>query len=74
MMRNESIESLDKILQDINNSDILFRDKVVVFGGDFMQVLPVVPRANRQEIVDSSLVNSYMWEQLIKIKLKQNMK
>lgn len=42
------------MLQDINESDSPFGSKVVVFGGDFFrQVLPVVPRATRQEQIDA---------------------
>ncbi|XP_062114746.1 uncharacterized protein LOC133825867 [Humulus lupulus] len=35
MTRKQHIESLDKMLKDINESDIAFGGKVVVFGGDF---------------------------------------
>jgi hypothetical protein len=54
---------LDRSLRDLmrhhNNGrmDIPFGGKVVVLGGDFRQILPVVPKANRQEVVNSS-VNS----------------
>ena len=74
MMRKESIESLDKTLQDINNCNTLFGGKVIVFGGDFRQVLPVVPKASKEEVINSSLANSYLWQHLIKIKLNQNMR
>ncbi|XP_042954554.1 uncharacterized protein LOC122290960 [Carya illinoinensis] len=35
MTRKQHIEALDKMLQDINDSDVTFGAKVVVFGGDF---------------------------------------
>ncbi|XP_062100049.1 uncharacterized protein LOC133805918 [Humulus lupulus] len=35
MTRKQHIEALDKMLRDINDSDIAFVRKVVVFGGDF---------------------------------------
>jgi hypothetical protein len=35
--------------------DMLFRGKVVEMGGDFRQLLPVVPRGMRGQIVDASL-------------------
>ncbi|KAG7951593.1 hypothetical protein I3843_12G015700 [Carya illinoinensis] len=41
MTRKQHIEVLDKMLRDINNSDVTFGAKVVVFCGDFRQVLPV---------------------------------
>ncbi|KAH7522014.1 hypothetical protein FEM48_Zijuj07G0093000 [Ziziphus jujuba var. spinosa] len=74
MVKKEAIESLDKMLQDINECDLLFGGKVVVFGGDFRQVLPVVPKGTREEVINSSLVNSYLWPKLHKIKLSQNMR
>ena len=35
--------------------------KVIVFGGDFRQILPVVPRGNHSDIVHASLNVSYIW-------------
>ncbi|KAG6670583.1 hypothetical protein I3843_Q054100 [Carya illinoinensis] len=55
MTRKQHIEALDKMLRDINNSDVTFGAKVVVFGGDFRQVLPVVRKGTRQQQVNSSL-------------------
>ncbi|KAG7955672.1 hypothetical protein I3843_11G084800 [Carya illinoinensis] len=39
--RKQHVEALDKMLRDINDSELTFSGKVVVFGGDFRQVLPV---------------------------------
>ncbi len=42
--------------------DMLFRGKVVVMGGDFREILPVVPRGTRGQIVDASLKRStFLW-------------
>ncbi|KAG7997505.1 hypothetical protein I3843_01G214600 [Carya illinoinensis] len=41
MSRKQHIQALDKMLRDINDSELTFSGKVVVFGGDFRQVLPV---------------------------------
>ncbi len=38
--------------------DMLFRGKVVIMGGDFRQILLVVPRGRRGQIVDASLKRS----------------
>ncbi|KAG2680460.1 hypothetical protein I3760_11G100400 [Carya illinoinensis] len=61
MMRKQHIEALDKMLRDINDSNVTFGGKVVVFSGDFRQVLPVVRKGTKQEQVNSSLVYSYLW-------------
>ena len=72
MSKKQTIEALDKMLQNVNESDLPF-GKVVVFGGDFRQVLLVVPKATRQEQINVSLVTSYLWLILEKIKLTENM-
>ena len=54
MSRRQTIEALDKMQQDINESELPFGGKVVVFGGDFRQVLLVVPKASRQKTIDTS--------------------
>ncbi|KAK9671299.1 hypothetical protein RND81_12G020200 [Saponaria officinalis] len=40
--------------ENIDAVDLLFQD-IVVFGGDFRQVLPVLPRKTQQEAVDASI-------------------
>jgi len=44
------------------------------FGGDFRQVLPVVPRCTRAQICDATLLQSYIWDDIKIIRLKQNMR
>ncbi|KAG6732517.1 hypothetical protein I3842_01G182300 [Carya illinoinensis] len=39
MSTKHSIEALDKMLQDINDTDLSFGGKVIVFGEDFRQML-----------------------------------
>ncbi|KAL6597005.1 hypothetical protein ACP70R_047139 [Stipagrostis hirtigluma subsp. patula] len=51
-----------------------FGGKVVVFGGDFRQVLPVVTRGTRAQITDATLQRSYLWENMRKIRLSRNMR
>lgn len=52
----------------------MFDSKVMVFGGDFRQVLPIVANGGRTDFVDESLVKSYLWEHLAKLHLKENMR
>ena len=46
----------------------------MVFGCDFRQVLPVVPRGTREQITDATLLRSYIWDNIKIIKLQQNMR
>ena len=74
MARRQSIEALDELLKDFMYSNLLFGGKVVVFGGDFRQVLLVVPKSTRNECINAMLVMSYIWHSLENIKLTQNMR
>ncbi|XP_042963997.1 uncharacterized protein LOC122297994 [Carya illinoinensis] len=74
MSRKEAIEVLDRMLKDVNDSELSFGGKVVIFGGDFCQILPVVPKGTRQQQIDASLVSSYLWPTLTKIRLTENMR
>ncbi|XP_042961367.1 ATP-dependent DNA helicase PIF2-like [Carya illinoinensis] len=74
MSTKHSIEALDKMLQDINDTDLPFGGKVIVFGGDFQQVLPVIRNSTKEQQIDSSLASSYLWSIFKKIKLTKNMR
>jgi hypothetical protein len=54
--------------------ELRFGGKVMVFGGDFRQVLPVVPRGTRTQITDATLWRSYIWKDVRKICLTRNMR
>jgi ATP-dependent DNA helicase PIF1 len=43
MTKRQSVETLDRSLQDIMGCELPFGGKVMVFGGNFRQVLSVVP-------------------------------
>jgi len=48
--------------------DMLFRSKVIVMGGDFRQILHVVPRGMRGQIVDASLKRSVVLWHRVKVR------
>uniref|UniRef100_A0A452XX86 ATP-dependent DNA helicase n=1 Tax=Aegilops tauschii subsp. strangulata TaxID=200361 RepID=A0A452XX86_AEGTS len=74
MTKRQAGETLDRSLQDIMECSLPFGGKVVVFGGDFRQVLPVVTRGTRAQITDATLLRSYLWEKTHKIRLTRNMR
>ncbi|KAG2659649.1 hypothetical protein PVAP13_1KG374505 [Panicum virgatum] len=74
MTRRQAVETLDRSLRDITGSDLPFGGKIIVFGGDFKQVLPVVPRGTRAQICDATLLRFYVWNDIKIIRLKQNMR
>ncbi|XP_015931311.1 uncharacterized protein LOC107457658 [Arachis duranensis] len=73
-------EALDKCLRDIlrcsdsYNAHLPFGGKVVVLGGDFRQILPVILRDSRQDIIQSSINSSYLWHNCKVLKLTKNMR
>jgi len=75
MMSRYCFEALDRSLSDIigKQSDKPFGGKVVVFGGDFRQVLPVINGGSRAAIVMASMNSSYLWEHCKVLKLTKNM-
>jgi len=55
-------EALDRTLKDIMKCDSVFGGKVIVFGGDFRQILHVVPQDSRSNIVHATINSSYLWD------------
>ncbi|XP_021762956.1 uncharacterized protein LOC110727683 [Chenopodium quinoa] len=74
MANKQNLESLDLLLQDICDSDVIFGGKVIIFGGDFRQVLPVVPNKTIREAVEASIVSSYIWQHLRRFRLTENLR
>ncbi|XP_073138923.1 uncharacterized protein [Henckelia pumila] len=74
MAKRFAIEAVDRTLQDIVGVSKPFGGKVVVLGGDFMQVLPVIPKASVQETINGSLVKSYLYKQMKQLVLFENMR
>ena len=65
MINRFCFEALNRTVRDIlqfsnsSNLDQSFVGKVVVFGGDFRQILSILPKARRQEIVHAIINSSY---------------
>ncbi|GJV31200.1 ATP-dependent DNA helicase PIF1-like protein [Tanacetum coccineum] len=68
MTHKHCYEAFDRTLKDIcrndpsTPSDKAFGGKVVLFGGDFRQILPVVTNGSRQDVVHASINSSYLWQ------------
>ncbi|XP_035845146.1 ATP-dependent DNA helicase pif1-like [Helianthus annuus] len=80
MVHKHAFEALDRTMKDIlssstnNPSELPFGGKVIVFGGGFRQILPVIPNGTRQQIVNASLSSSYLWSECKVLKLTKNMR
>lgn len=55
--------TLRDIIRSYNNRNwnIPFGEKVVVLHGDFHQILLIIPKENKQEVVHVTINSSYLW-------------
>jgi hypothetical protein len=80
MTNRQCFEALDRSLRDIISqtddkaNTIPFGGKIVVLGGDLRQILPVIEYGTRSQIVNASIIKSYLWKDVKVIKLKENMR
>jgi len=74
MSHKLNYEAVDRSLRDLMGVDEPFGGKVVVFGGDFRQILPVVPRGTRAQITAASLSQSSLWNLVRVMRLTINMR
>ncbi|TFK81273.1 hypothetical protein K466DRAFT_460375, partial [Polyporus arcularius HHB13444] len=51
MQHRYAAEAVDHMCHDICNNDRPFGRITVVFGGNFKQMLPVLPKGSREEII-----------------------
>jgi hypothetical protein len=65
---------LDKFLQNIMGNDIPFGGKIVIFAGDFRQVLPVVPKGGRGQIIAAIIKKLSFWNRIQNLHLTINMR
>ena len=72
MQHRHIFDAVDKLFQDVNKSKKPFGGITVVFGGDFQQILPVIIKGSRAEIVAASLCHSQLWNIITVLKLTEN--
>jgi hypothetical protein len=80
IMHMHVFEVVNRSLQDImaiinpTFKFLAFGSLVVVFGDDFWQILPVVPRDTRGDVVAAALNRSSIWQHVCVFKLHTNMR
>lgn len=62
------------MLRDITQIDKPFGGKIVILGGDFRQILPVVEKGSRSDQVDACIKRSPLWTQFQSLHLLSNMR
>ena len=66
-------EAVDQTFQDIQCSDKPFEGLLIVFGGDFKQILSVIVKGSHAEIIDACMQWSQLWHSFKVLKLIENM-
>jgi hypothetical protein len=80
MMHRRAFEAVDRTLRDLMQlddahvTDKIFGGKTVVLGGDFRQILLVVPKGGQEDIVSASLPRSHLWQHVTILCLHINMR
>ncbi|CAK8563086.1 unnamed protein product [Lathyrus sativus] len=74
MINKYCVEALDRSLQDIMNNNAPFGGKIMIMGGDFRQVLPVIEKGNRGQMISACIIRSRLWATAKVLHLRQNMR
>ena len=74
MIPANALKAVNLLLRDITQVHHPYGGKFMFLGGYFRQVLPVVPRAGREQIVQHCIKNSHLWHQFHQFQLVTNMR
>lgn len=74
MASKHALMCVNRLLKDIMKNDVLFGGKIVILGGDFRQVLPVVPHGSRATTIHNSIKFSPLWPSFKIVTLHENMR
>uniref|UniRef100_A0A6N2NFB7 ATP-dependent DNA helicase n=1 Tax=Salix viminalis TaxID=40686 RepID=A0A6N2NFB7_SALVM len=80
MVNKCCLEALDRSMRDVlseetnYNKDLPFGGKTILLGGDFRQILPVIPGGSKEQIINASLTSSILWPKFTVMTLTENMR
>ena len=80
MTHRHVFEAFERTLRDIMKTvdpaleERPFGGKIVVFGGDFRQIPPVIPKGFREDIVMACFKQSPLWRGITVLRLTENMR
>ena len=65
---------IDRTLRDLCSCELPFGGKIIVFGGDFRQILPVIRHCTRAQVVSACINRTSLWQHVKVMKLTINMR
>ncbi|XP_050875562.1 uncharacterized protein LOC127079184 [Lathyrus oleraceus] len=74
MTNKNYLEALDRSLQDICSKNAPFGGKILIMGEDFRQVLPVVRKGTKAQMILACIIQSHLWNHTKILRLRQNMR
>ncbi|KAI7958734.1 hypothetical protein MJO28_002525 [Puccinia striiformis f. sp. tritici] len=74
MQHRHAVEAVDRSLRDLTQDDRPFGGKIIVFGGDFRQTLPVVRHGTIFDQQDACMISSALWSNVHKFLLTDNLR
>ncbi|PIA34480.1 LOW QUALITY PROTEIN: hypothetical protein AQUCO_03700032v1 [Aquilegia coerulea] len=74
MSHRFAFECLDRSLQDVTDVHLPFGGKVIVLGGDFRQVLPIVRHGTVAQTINACITRSSLWKAVHILRLSENMR
>ncbi|KAL0360917.1 UNVERIFIED_CONTAM: hypothetical protein Sradi_3776200 [Sesamum radiatum] len=74
MANRKAIETVDRTLREIFGIDLPFGGKIMILGGNFRQVVPVVVSGTRSQAVKASIMESHLWSTIKVLHLADNIR
>lgn len=74
MIPKKALEIIDNTLQDLCNNTLPFGNKLIVLGGDFRQILPVIPLSFKDIIITETIKYSRLWSNFKIFHLTENIR
>ena len=74
MQHRHIMEAVDRSFRDLRDCDRPFGGLTIVFGGDFQQILPVILKGSRAQVVGACMQRSILWRHITVLHLHQNMR
>ena len=74
MVPANALHAIDMVMRDIMGIELPFGGKLFLLGGDFRQVLPVVPHGTPTSIIENCIKSSNLWPQFKFFRLTKNMR